>query len=246
MNSSQGYRYLDGYAYILIRILEISSHYLLRILNSISPAKTSALPILFFLWLFFTGLLPNSWFFAIKTAKKKYLILSFPLENTKIFHGYLFISEILFLTLNRLTINSALAIHRQLSQKEFSSLNPSSSFRYQQELDGIMDRIISMGILWGWPLILGIKLKETRISMNCMCGFLKQYHLALLYSLNVHTQEKPLICVKDLVKNQSRAFFLLMQKSRSMFVLGIKNIRLRKVLSALEKTNGIYLGLRKQ
>jgi len=218
MNSSQGYRYLDGYAYILIRILEISSHYLLRILNSISPAKTSALPILFFLWLFFTGLLPNSWFFAIKTAKKKYLILSFPLENTKIFHGYLFISDILILTLSRLTINSALAIHRQLSQKESNSLNPRSSFRYQQGLDGIMDRIISMGILWGWPLILGIKLKETRISMNCMCGFLKLCYLALWCSLNVHTLERPLIYVKNLVKSQSRAFFWEMQMSRCIFV----------------------------
>ena len=147
MNSSRGYQYLDGYAYILTRIMEISSHYLLRILSSIRQAKISILLIQFLPSVFLTGLLPNSSLLALKMTKKKVLILIYPLKKLMGIDGSLFILDILFLTPHRVTLNSVLVIHRQSSQKEFYSLNPRSSFRYQQGLDGIMDRIISMGIL---------------------------------------------------------------------------------------------------
>jgi len=163
--------------------------------------------------------------------------------STMIIYGYLFISDIHILTLSRLITNSTQLIHRHASQKMFNSLNRRSSFNYLQGLGSIMDSNISMGILWGLPLIFRIKPKEIEISMNCMYGFPKLCFLALWCSLNVHTRERSIIYVKDLVKSQSKVFFWETQKSRYMYALGINKSRLRGMLSALEMTIWIYLDL---
>jgi len=163
-----------------------------------------------------------------------------------IMHRYLFISYILILSLSRLTINSTLLIHIQSSQKECISLNPRISFSYQQGLVSLKDSNISMGILWGLPLILTIKLSQEEISMNYMCDFQKLCYLALWCSLKAPTQERYLIYVKDLAKSQSRVFFWEMQKSRCICVLGINKSRSRRMWSALEKTIGNNLSFKER
>ena len=170
----------------------------------------------------------------------------FLLKSTMIIYGYLFISDIHILTLSRLITNSTQLIHRHSSQKMFNSLNRRSSFNYLQGLGSIMDSNISMGILWGLPLILTIKLSQEEISMNYMCDFQKLCYLALWCSLKAPTQERYLIYVKDLAKSQSRVFFWEMQKSRCICVLGINKSRSRRMWSALEKTIGNNLSFKER